>query len=159
MKNFILLAFLVLTPFVHSAQTEVFAKIKQLIQEKHPEIDLNNKLLGFVVWSKDDAESRNQAISFEKSMSVYENAKLKGGSKGIAIIAINKENLSSEAIMIMKKDNIIKLTPIKLMELNGVDLGSSFNAVFDNTGMEVFRNLNSADIFPSINKLITRIAQ
>jgi hypothetical protein len=138
------------------SQNDLQQKIKQLIQEKHPELDLSNKLIGCVIWSIKDEESRNQNKSFEKTVNVFEHAKLKGGSKGIVILSVNRENLNSEATLVLENDHILKLIPLKLEELNGLNKSSVQNIVFNSDGIEVYRDLPSSQIFSSINKLITR---
>lgn len=156
MKKLILLLSFLTFQLSSDAQSEFYSKLKSLIQEKHPEIDLSQKLIGCVVWSINDAESRDQNKSFERTMNVYENAKLKGGSKGVVFLSVNKENLSAEANIILQKDGIVKLFPIKIEELKDSDLESIKNIVFDSAGYEVYRDLSNPTIYSSINKLITR---
>jgi len=151
---FILLSFF--AQFSISAQNAMFTQIKQLINEKHPEIELSQKLIGFVVWSSSDITSRDCLKSFNKTVTVYNQARLKGGLQGIEIIAINRDNLSSEALVVLEKEKITKLIPVKLEELNGVEIGQIKNVIFDSSGNEVYRNLTESTIFSSINKLITR---
>lgn len=156
MNKLILLFALFFVQLKSQSQNELYQKIKQVIQEKHPEINIHAKLIGCVTWSINDADSKDQLKSFDKTLKVFENAKLKGGSKGIVLLAVNKENLGSEATIFLQKDGILELIPVKLEELSGADLTGLHNVVFDSSGLEVYKDLNSAEVFSSINKLITR---
>lgn len=156
MKKISLFIFAVfLTISLHS-QNDLYPKIRQVIQEKHPELNLNTKLIGFVVWSMNDETSRELNKNFEKTIHVYENAKLKGGDKGIAVLSINLDNLSTEAFISYKKDGIDHLIPVKGSELESLNFTTLQNAIYDSSGNEVYRNLNSTNVYSSINKLITR---
>ena len=138
------------------SQNALYQEIKQVIQEKHPELNLNEKLIGCVIWSMNDADSNEQLKSFEKALKVFENAKLKGGSKGIVMLAVNKDNLSTESTIILQKEGILQLIPVTLNEFAAIDRSLLHNIVFDSTGTEVYKDLESSNVFSSINKLITR---
>lgn len=137
------------------AQTDLFASVKRIITETHPEINLENKLIALNVWSLDNPESREANKSFEKTYGVYENAILKGGRKGLVVLAVNKDELTSEAVITLKKDGVTKTISVKLSELGGIDAAAT-NVVFDKDGHEVYKNLSAPNIFSSINHLITR---
>jgi len=138
-----------------TAQTSLYQNVKKLISEIHPEISTENKLIAFNVWSIEDPDSREANKSFEKAYTVYEHARLKGGSKGIIVIAVNKNNLTSEAVITFAKDGIIRMIPVKWTELEGIGQGLN-NCVFDSSGNEVYKNLSAQNVFSSINHLITR---
>lgn len=142
--------------FLCGAQTNLYQSLKKVIQVSHPEINMNDKLLAFNVWSVNDQESREANKSFEKAFSVYENAKLKGGLKGIVVLAINKDNLTSSAAIVFTKDGNSKIISVKLEDVVGMDASAPLNAVYDSNGNEVYKNLNTAVIYSSINRLITR---
>lgn len=139
-----------------NAQINLYEKLKKMIVETHPEIKLENRLIAFNTWSVDNSESREANKSFEKVCSVYEFARLKGGSKGIIVVAINKDNLSSTANITYTKDGISKLISVKLEDLAGGETITDSNGVFDSSGNEIYRNLSSENIYSSINHLITR---
>lgn len=138
-----------------NAQSNLYQNIKKIITESDPGINMENRLIAFNVWSINDAESREANKAFEKAYTVYEYALLKGGRKGIIVIAVNKENLSSEAVIMLTKDGIKKMIPVKLSDLEGLESSNS-NSVFDSNGNEIYKNLSALVIFSSINHLITR---
>ena len=137
------------------SQTNLFSNVKRIIAESHPEINLDNKLIALNVWSVDNSESREANKSFEKAYNIYEVAILKGGRKGIVVLAVSKDELSSEAVITLKKDGVTKMISVKLNELEGLDAGTS-NIIFDGEGHEVYKNLSSPNVFSSIQHLITR---
>jgi len=138
-----------------NAQNTTCQNLRKLINERHPEISMENKLIAFNVWSQENIESREANKAFEKTYSVYEHARLKGGSKGMVVVAVNKENLSGEAVITFTKDGISKMISLKLSDLEGLESGT-FNGVYDSNGNEIYKNLSSQAIFGSINHLITR---
>lgn len=136
------------------AQADLFQELKKIIKETHPEMNLEDKLIAYNVWSIDNAESREANKAFEKAYTVYEKAKLKGGSKGIVVVSVNKDNLSSEAMIISSRDGIAKVITVKLSEVDRI--AAHNNGVFDAQGQEVYKDLSSQTVFSSIHKLITR---
>ena len=142
--------------FFCGAQSNFHQSLKKAVQKNHPEINMDNKLIAFNCWSVDDQESREANKSFEKAFSVYENAKLKGGLKGIVVLAINKDNLTSSASIVFTKDGNTKIVSLKLEDVESMDVNAPSNAVYDSSGNEVYRNLNPSVIYNSINRLITR---
>ncbi len=155
MKKLLFSLFFVTFTLLGSAQTSLYQNVKKLISDTHPEINLENKLIAFNVWSIEDAESRETNKEFEKAYSVYEHARLKGGSKGIVVISVNRDNLSSGAVITYTKDGITRMIPFKWTDLEGIEQGVS-NCVFDSTGNEVYKNLSVPNVYSSINHLITR---
>ena len=156
MKSFVLTCSLFLmTTLSCGAQTDVYYNIKKFLALNHPEVTTDNRLIAFNVWSSSDMESREENKSFEKACSVYEYAKLKGGSKGIVVVAVSKDNLSSTAVISFTKDGIHKLISCKMADIEGIDAVAK-NMVFDSQGKEVYKNLPSSEIFNSIHQLITR---
>lgn len=138
-----------------SGQNTLYKNIKQLILQTHPEISTDNRLIAFNIWSMDDQESRETNKGFERAYQVYEFARLKGGSKGMIVIAVNKDNLSPEAVITFSKDGITKMIPVKISDLKGIGEGIS-NCVFDSNGNQVYSNLSAPLVYSSINHLITR---
>lgn len=136
-------------------QTAAYLKIKKLVMETHPEISTDNRLIAFNIWSMEDAESREANKGFEKAYYTYEYARLKGGSRGIIVISVSREELSPEAVITLSKDGISKLLRLKLSDIEGLEPGV-FNAVYDSNGNEVYRNLGAASVYSSVNHLITR---
>ena len=138
-----------------SAQVSLYQNAKKLLSETHPEISTENRLIAINVWSETNTESREANKGFEKTYSVYERARLKGGSKGIIVIAVNKDELTPTAVITFTKDGISKLISVKLSDLEGIDANTT-NVVFDSNGNEVYKNLSAPNIYSSINHLITR---
>lgn len=134
-----------------NAQSDLFLKVKKAIQEEHPEISTDNRLIAINVWSANDQTSREANKQFNNVYKIYEFAKLKGGLKGIVCVAINKDGES--ASIILTKDGATKLIQLNKADLSGLSNG---NAVFDDKGVEVYKNISSDKVFESINKLITR---
>jgi hypothetical protein len=155
MKKLLLIFSFVSFYFLNSAQTTLYQNLKALIAEKRPDISTENRLIAFNVWSIDNPESREANKAFEKVYGVYENARLKGGSKGIIVIAVNKDNLSAEAVVTIAKDDVVKTISVKLSEIAGIDPDTA-NSIFDSNGNEVYKNLNSQAVNSSIAHLITR---
>ncbi len=140
-----------------NAQAGLYFKLKTLIGQSHPEINLNQKLVAVNVWSVNDQESREVNKGFEKACDVYQAARLKGGLKGLVVVTVNKENLLSEAVITLTKDGIVKSIPFKLEELSAeLSAYPVKNAVFDTNGNEVYKDLPSSAVFNSIHQLITR---
>ena len=82
MKKTLLILTLFLFCNLGNSQTDTFQKIKDLLQQYHPELNTENKLIAFTMWSSEDKESREILKRFDKVYTYYEFAKLKGGSKG-----------------------------------------------------------------------------
>lgn len=154
-KKILLTLALITMGLFSQAQNDLFTSLKKVISETHPEINLDNKLIAMNVWSLNNSESRETNESFEKAYIIYEVAILKGGRKGLVVLAVSKDELSSEAVITLKKDGVTKMISIKLSELKGLDSATS-NIVFDSDGHEVYKNLSSPNVFKSIQHLITR---
>ena len=151
---FTVVSFAILT-FSGNAQSSSYLNIKKIITETHPEINTENKLIAFNVWSISNQESREANKQFEKVYSVYESALLTGGSKGVIVISINTDNLSSNALIVYTKDGLSKLLPFKWSDFENLDSTTS-NAVFDSSGKEVYKNLSTQSVFNSFHQLVTR---
>lgn len=157
MKKFILM--IVFGSMIHNASaqaTTIYQKIRQVISVTEPELSLENKLIAFNLWSADNVESRIANKNFDRAANVYQNARLKGGLKGLIVVAINKDNLNSAATIAMTKDGITKMISVPLENIPDFDPGGKNNMVFDSQGQEVYSNLAASQVFESINKLVTR---
>ncbi|WP_317897390.1 hypothetical protein [Aurantibacillus circumpalustris] len=155
MKIFFITVSFAVATFSASAQNNLYQNIKKLINETHSEISTENKLIAFNIWSLDNLESRETNKQFEKAYSVYESSFLKGGRNGLIVVSINKNNLSSPALVTYAKDGITKTIPFKLSDFEDLDT-SITNAVFDSNGGGVYQNLSSQNVLGSIHHLITR---
>jgi hypothetical protein len=151
MKKLLILLFLAFIVKAN-AQTNLFTQLKNKLKIEHPEINLDNKLIALNVWSAADQNSREANKQFKKAYSVYEYAKLKGGSKGIVCLSINKTDENAQIILV--NDGVTKLIPIKLDNEN--DLNELNNIVYNSDGVIVYKNMLNENIFNLIHKLITR---
>lgn len=153
-KTLLLILGLIFYASFMSAQTDLYFRVKTLLEQQYPELTTKNKLIAVSIWRVDDAESREANKSFEKAYEVYRAAKLKGGLKGIIAVAVNLDNLSSNAVITLSKDGILRTVSIMAEDLKAA---TDFrNVVFDSNGNAVYRDLASENIFPSIQHLITR---
>jgi hypothetical protein len=155
MKKLLFAVFFALAANIVPAQSDIYSKLIKIVKETHPEISLSDKLIAFNVWSLNDAESRQANKDFEKTYNVYQNARLKGGLRGIVVLAVNQDNLSSEAVIALTKDGITKMISVKHTDIADLEPGIK-NRVFDSAGAEVYRDLPASTIYSSINHLITR---
>ncbi len=138
------------------AQTDLYFKVRDVLQQQHPEINFEGKLIAVNIWGLDNPESKDANKGFDKAAKVYELAKLKGGPKGFVAVAVNTDNLTSVADIAFKKDNLIKILSVKLEELQVLQDAGFSNVVFDSNGSVVYKDLKSDLVFSSINNLITR---
>lgn len=155
MKRSVFTLILVFSVFLCFSQADLYYKISRYLNMTHPEISLDNRLIALNVWSTSDNESREANKQFDKAYSIYEFAKLKGGNKGIVVLSISKDNLSTVATIALTKDGVKKMIAVKWEEIEGISPDLS-NIVFDSTGGTVYKDLPSGKVFESINQLITR---
>src|ERR1043166_5309067 len=81
------------------SQSQLYMKVKERLQQEHPELKFENKILVINVWSPASVESREKNNELNKAYTTYEYAKLKGGTKGMVGVVINKESdLSQQEI-------------------------------------------------------------
>lgn len=154
-KLFLIISTFFLSTFLN-AQSDLYVKIKKVLQQTHPELVTDNKLIAINIWSVEDANSRETNKSFEKTYTVYEFARLKGGLRGIVFVALNLDNLSSTATITLSKDGVIKSISLKAEDVEGLNSYEIENIVFDSTGNFVYKNLPPSTVFSSIQSLITR---
>ena len=152
MRNLIII-FSVLLSAGYRSQTDLYSQLKKIIHQTHPEINTDGKLLALNSWSIDDPASREANKSFDRTYSVYEYAKLKGGPKGIVVVAINKDNLSSMATITYTKDGIHKVISLGIEKFDGTDFNLVSNMIFDSSGSLIYKNLPSSQIFSSVNQV------
>jgi hypothetical protein len=154
MKKILIISFTVFAVCTTYSQQTLFTQLKRLAYENRPEISAENKIIAFNVWSPGDAGSRESNISFEKAQRVYKVAKLKGGEEGIVVFAVSRDEQGSA--IILKNDGVETVIPLSLAQLTELKERTVKNLVFDKTGKEIYRNLPPNEIYPAINKLITR---
>ena len=156
MKKNIFTGFIILNTFLLSAQSNLNFEVKNLIYSNYPNTNIENTLLAINFWSVSDAKSRDLNKAFEKVANTYEFAHLKGGLKGIVVLLVNKDNLSSLANISLSKDGIKKSINLKLSDLKQHNSDLPSNIIFDSNGKIIYNNLDAINVFEKINQLITR---
>lgn len=141
-----------------------YNKITSVLQAKFPEINFNNKLLTITVWSSSDAESREMNKEMLKTYKTYQGARLSGGLKGMIFISISTDNQEVNYTIATKKDldnyeyvlcDFNSFEKIGLLSELGID-SSVKNMVFNTSGTQLFKNIETNQIFITFNKLTTR---
>jgi len=156
MKPYIFLVSALFLCLLTTAQNPIYVKIKEILQSQHPELPLNDKLIAYNTWSLEDVESRERNKSFDNVYDVYQAAKLTGGRKGLIVVSIHLDGSTATAATTMYHDGVRKLVLVEGNKLKEVWHGAPGNMVFDNSGNEVYRNLEAGNVGSAINKLITR---
>ena len=156
MKKNIFTGFIILNTFLLSAQSNLNFEVKNLIYSNYPNTNIENTLLAINFWSVSDSKSRDLNKAFEKVANTYEFAHLKGGLKGIVVLLVNKDNLSSLANISLSKDGIKKSINLKLSDLKQHNSDLPSNIIFDSNGKIIYDNLEAINVFEKINQLITR---
>jgi hypothetical protein len=156
MKKNIFTGFIILYTCLLSAQSNLNFEVKNLIYSQYPNTNIENTLLAINFWSVSDSKSRDLNKAFEKVANTYEFAHLKGGLKGIVVLLINKDNLSSLANISLSKDGIKKSINLKLSDLKQHNSDLPSNIIFDSNGKIIYNNLEAINVFEKINQLITR---
>ena len=156
MKKNIFTGFIILNTFLLSAQSNLNFEVKNLIYSQYPNTNIENTLLAINFWSVSDSKSRDLNKAFEKVANTYEFAHLKGGLKGIVVLLINKDNLSSLANISLSKDGIKKSINLKLSDLKQHNSDLPSNIIFDSNGKIIYNNLEAINVYEKINQLITR---
>ena len=156
MKKNIFTGFIILYTCLLSAQSNLNFEVKNLIYSQYPNTNIENTLLAINFWSVSDSKSRDLNKAFEKVANTYEFAHLKGGLKGIVVLLVNKDNLSSLANISLSKDGIKKAINLKLSDLKQHNSDLPSNIIFDSNGKIIYNNLEAINVFEKINQLITR---
>ena len=156
MKKNIFTGFIILNTFLLSAQSNLNFEVKNLIYSNYPNTNIENTLLAINFWSVSDSKSRDLNKAFEKVANTYEFAHLKGGLKGIVVLLVNKDNLSSLANISLSKDGIKKSINLKLSDLKQHNSDLPSNIIFDSNGKIIYDNLEAINVYEKINQLITR---
>lgn len=163
MKKLVLLPLLFLSFVMHSQMID-YTAIRKVISETYPEIDFSNKLLAISVWNSTDKTSREMNAELHKTYTVYKDAKLSGGLKGVVLISISSDTDEMNFKIAEKKDALH--FPFTLCDFKSYNLNSKLsqmklnknitNVVFDSNGNLIYTNLQTEGIFKSFNTLITR---
>jgi hypothetical protein len=133
------------------AQSNKAEKVKEILNTRFPLMNLENKLV-FVASETDDKHySINDLTELNKTASVYEFAKLKGGSKGILCVLLIKDTAREIELNKNGFSNIIK---IKVDESKDLTLDKPLFINAD--GSEREHTSFEVKIFKTVNALITR---
>lgn len=132
------------------AQSEISKQVKEALNQKYADLVLDNKLL--VVnhaSSLTDATQQKVNSELEKTENVYQNAKLKGGKKGVVCVMI-VDNTDQEIAFKKSVKNCY------LIKVNDIALTPSKTIIIDSEGTVVFENVDASKIYNSVQSLITR---
>jgi hypothetical protein len=159
MKKISLLILFVSIMIQMRSQTAEYFSLLSYIQT-HTKQSTENRLIAVSVWSPSDRNSRDINSQLSEACYVYQNAKLKGGNKGMLGVLICSDNDEVTANIAIKKDGIKNVIVVNSSQLNSFpELSkkpSSYNAVYDMNGKMIYENLASNSVFDSIRNLITR---
>lgn len=134
----------------HYAQSEISKQVKEALNQKYADLVLDNKLL--VVnhaASLSDATQQKINSELEKTGNVYQNAKLKGGRKGVVCVMI-VDNTDQEIAFKKSIKNCF------LIKASDIALTTSKTIIIDSEGTIVFDNVDASKIYSSVHSLITR---
>jgi hypothetical protein len=135
-----------------SAQSDAYAAIVKVLAQKVPGLSVEARLICVNIWSERESETREGNKSLDKTIDVFEHARLKGGKNGMIGVSVCSNNLS--AVIGLHADGVVHLIPVAASDLN---LALPFrSAVFDSDGKLVRQDLVAADWYPYILQLITR---
>ena len=138
------------------AQNPLHTRILELIRTQYPNISTTDKLIAYNAWGLEDQQGRDRNQSFDKAVSIYANARLKGGLKGLLVVSLCTDAAKGIAATVLEADGIARLLVLDKNDLGEIFAGAPRNMVFDASGAEVYRNLDAGEVLTSINKLITR---
>lgn len=134
-----------------SGQSVQVSEIKNAITSKFNTVTLENKIVFIASELNGKMFEQEDLKELEKTASVYEFAKLKGGVKGIVCVLIVKDAARE---IELNKLGIQKV--YKLQEKDATKLNLE-NPVFINAQDEIQNhNSSSIKIFGTVNRLITR---
>lgn len=152
MKKGLAIVFLFTICFCN-AQQDIYQKVIQLIRQSNPDLLIESKLLLINFDRSSIQENKSLYSELEKTASVYESAKLKGGKTGVVCVTVVND---TQAEVALDKEGYTKLIKIKIADLSGVNSEGITNLAFNSKGELLFKNIETKDIYGSVNKLITR---
>ena len=134
------------------AQENLFMKVKERLKAEHPELKLDNKLIVINVWSAQDKQSRDLNGELNKAYTIYEYAKLKGGSRGmIGVMISTDEDFNLNEVALTKDNNSKNVAMVS----NGLNVSGLKNIIYASDGSVIQKNIDSG-LFQKVNQLITR---
>jgi len=144
-----------------TAQNFSGSDIRNVSLDLIPELNLQNKILFINVWQSSDISSRENNKEFLRVSSIYEKARLKNGSAGVAFINLSIDNELYNWIISTKKDSLIsnynlENTSGKYKSLANYFDGKTGNIVIGSDGTIIAREIKKEDCFNLFKSLITR---
>jgi len=134
-----------------SGQSVQVSEIKNAITSKFNTVTLENKIVFIASELNGKMFEQEDLKELEKTASVYEFAKLKGGVKGIVCVLIVKDAARE---IELNKLGINKVYKLQAMDATKINLE---NPVFINYEDEIQNHTSgSVKIFNTVNRLITR---
>lgn len=145
----------VLGAFLSNAQSNLYTKLNSYLSTNTKE-KVQNRLIAVNVWSVNDQNSREINKEFSEAYTIFANAKLKGGNKGIIVLNVTLDQDNVITDITLKKDGVktIRIPNDNSDIINAI--GAASNVVFDENGNKVFENINKGSVVTSIQSLITR---
>lgn len=132
------------------SQSEISKQVKEALNNKYADLVLENKLILINhAASITDVSQQKVNTEFEKTANVYQNAKLKGGSKGLVCVMI-VDNTEQE---IAFKKSIKNCYFVRSGEIN---IPVTKTVIIDSEGTVVNGSVEASKIYSSVHSLITR---
>jgi len=148
MKNIIYILFTLFSVNVFGQQA-LYNKVNEVLVNKgFNSTSLDNKLTAISYYNG----SVNLAKELDKTMSVYQYAKLKGGKKGIVVVMI-VDNIDQQ-IQLEKLGYTHSIKIVK-SELGDV-IPDVTTVVYNSDGQVVLKDKKEGEVYTSVQQLITR---
>lgn len=138
------------------AQTNLFSEVRKSLTAQYPEVDVDDHLIAFSVWQVNDAESRALNKQLEKTFSVYRQALLKGGKKGLLVVLYNADDLTANAVIALQKDGVGQCYSLPLNSIDNNLLRKMDSGLYDASGALLLTDLKTETVYSFIQGLITR---
>jgi chromosome condensin MukBEF MukE localization factor len=134
----------------HIAQSEIAKQVRQVLNQRYTDLIIENKLLVINhATSHSDIDQQKVNFELEKTATVFQNAKLKGGSKGV-ICVILVDDIKRE--IAFKKG--IKNT--YFIYSGEVKIPASKTLIIDSEGTVILNSVEPSEIYSFVHSLITR---
>lgn len=152
MKKTLIIVFALLASLCN-AQEDIYQKVNAFLKQNNPDLIIQNKVLVVNFANPQQKDAGGVYKSLEKTGSVYQVAKLKGGRNGVICVTVVKDSQEEIALNKLgyKHIYVINGSQLENTDTKGID-----NITFDSMGKVVYKNLESNKIFEAINHLITR---
>jgi hypothetical protein len=163
MKKALILSVFSLLFSNYYAQDNPKNKIANLLERNNLSQEFEDKLLLISFWSVKDLNSRDRNKEAQRVFKIYENAKLKGGSKGVYFLNMCMDCNALNYTIAVKRDSLIDKHSIYLKDTELTSVNKTFELdsrpvvfLYDKDGNLIKRGLKKEDVFPVLLNLITR---